>query len=96
MGSLEAGKHADLVIWSGNPLSILSRCEQTWIDGRRYFDVERDRLAREEAKQQRASLIQEILASGDEMASEEEEKNDDELRPGFRRADAGSVPDRRG
>ncbi len=40
VGSLTPGKHADLVVWSGRPLSTLSRCEQTWIDGRLYFDLE--------------------------------------------------------
>jgi hypothetical protein len=43
VGSIEAGKDADIVVWSGSPMSTLSRCEQTWIDGRRYFD--RDDLA---------------------------------------------------
>ncbi len=42
VGSLTAGKHADLVVWSGRPLSTLSRCEQSWIDGRRYFDLKAD------------------------------------------------------
>ncbi|TLY32950.1 MAG: hypothetical protein E6K56_02110 [Ignavibacteria bacterium] len=37
-GSLEAGKDADFVLWSGDPLSTYSICEQTWIDGRKYFD----------------------------------------------------------
>jgi N-acetylglucosamine-6-phosphate deacetylase len=35
VGSIEPGKQADLVVWSGSPLSTLARCEQTWIDGRR-------------------------------------------------------------
>jgi imidazolonepropionase-like amidohydrolase len=42
VGSLEPGKHADLVVWSGPPLSNFSRCEQTWVDGRKYFDREED------------------------------------------------------
>ncbi|HUY87443.1 MAG TPA: amidohydrolase family protein [Pirellulales bacterium] len=37
VGSLEAGKDADLVVWSGSPLSSYARCEQTWIDGRKYY-----------------------------------------------------------
>ena len=39
---------ADFVIWSGHPLSIYSKCEQTWIDGRKYFalDVRVVRLPR--------------------------------------------------
>src|SRR5205807_2423523 len=35
-GSLEAGKDADFVLWSGDPLSTYSICEQTWIGGRKY------------------------------------------------------------
>ena len=38
VGSLEAGKDADLVVWSGSPLDSGSQCLQTWIEGRKYFD----------------------------------------------------------
>ena len=31
VGSLESGKDADFVIWNGDPLSMYSICEQTWI-----------------------------------------------------------------
>ncbi|MEX2114512.1 MAG: amidohydrolase, partial [Pirellulales bacterium] len=65
VGSLEAGKDADLVVWSGSPLSTLSRCEQTWVDGRRYFDREEDRQAQAAAAALRATLVQRILASGE-------------------------------
>jgi imidazolonepropionase-like amidohydrolase len=34
VGSLEVGKDGDLVIWSGDPLEIMSRAEQVIIDGR--------------------------------------------------------------
>lgn len=33
IGSIEAGKLADLVIWSGDPLDPSSRVEQTWVGG---------------------------------------------------------------
>lgn len=72
VGSLEAGKDADLVVWSGDPLSCLSRCEQTWIDGRRYFDRAEDLARRKQAQAMRATLVQKILASGAEMAGEGE------------------------
>jgi imidazolonepropionase-like amidohydrolase len=37
-GSLEVGKNADVVLWSGNPFSIYSRPEKVWIDGAVMFD----------------------------------------------------------
>ncbi len=39
IGSLEAGKDADFVILSGDPLSVYTRVEETWIDGERVFDL---------------------------------------------------------
>jgi imidazolonepropionase-like amidohydrolase len=67
VGSLEAGKHADFVVWNGPPLSTLSRCEQTWIDGRKYFDRAEDAAIRKEQDQVRAAIIRKILASGQTM-----------------------------
>tara|TARA_Y100001935_G_scaffold255663_1_gene270927 strand:+ start:90774 stop:92165 length:1392 start_codon:yes stop_codon:yes gene_type:complete len=42
VGSLEVGKDGDVVIWSGNPLSIYSKVEKTFVDGMKYFDLEKD------------------------------------------------------
>ncbi|MBU94318.1 MAG: amidohydrolase [Balneola sp.] len=39
VGSLEVGKHGDIAIWSGHPLSIYSKVLQTYIDGKKYFDM---------------------------------------------------------
>lgn len=58
VGSLEPGKDADFVIWSGSPLSTYAKAEQTWVDGRKYFDLEEDRRLREEIDRERAKLIQ--------------------------------------
>jgi N-acetylglucosamine-6-phosphate deacetylase len=62
MGSIEPKKEADLVIWNGNPLSTGSKCVQTWVDGRRYFDIEEDAHLRQVAEIERSQLIQKILA----------------------------------
>jgi adenine deaminase len=57
VGSLEPGKDADFSIWNGSPLSPLSRCEQTWVDGRKYFDREADLAGREALAREREQLI---------------------------------------
>jgi imidazolonepropionase-like amidohydrolase len=38
IGSLVAGKNADVVLWDKNPFSIYSRAEKVWIDGAMLFD----------------------------------------------------------
>jgi imidazolonepropionase-like amidohydrolase len=62
-GSLEPGKEADFVVWSGHPLSTLAACEQTWVDGRRYFEREEDRMFQTEITRQRGLLIQQALSA---------------------------------
>ena len=46
VGSLERGKHADFLVLSGDPLSVYTQVEQTWVEGRKVFDlsVPADRL----------------------------------------------------
>jgi imidazolonepropionase-like amidohydrolase len=61
VGSLEAGKDADFVVWSGHPLSTYTLCEQTWIDGQRYFDRQEDLELRRQVARERALLIQKLL-----------------------------------
>jgi imidazolonepropionase-like amidohydrolase len=37
-GSLESGKQADVVLWSGDPLSVYARAEKVWNEGWLVFD----------------------------------------------------------
>ena len=37
-GSLQPGKNADVVLWSGNPFSVYTRAEKVWIDGAMMYD----------------------------------------------------------
>lgn len=56
VGSIEVGKDADVVIWSGNPLSVYSAAETTFIDGEIFFDVKRDQAKRDEMAKERLAL----------------------------------------
>lgn len=81
-GSLEVGKDADLVIWNGHPLSNYSRVEQTWIDGRKYFDRAEDAEAQKTFALQREALVQKALAERvKELAKGGDAKKDDEKKP---------------
>jgi len=76
VGSIEVGKDADLVVWSGPPMSTYSRCEQTWIDGRRYFDRAEDQKRRQENAKMHAALVQRILASGEASEGPDDNRRD--------------------
>jgi imidazolonepropionase-like amidohydrolase len=62
VGSVKAGKDADLVLWSDNPLSVYAKAEKTWVDGIKYFDRSEDEQLREWVRQERARLIQKMQA----------------------------------
>ena len=79
VGSLEAGKDADFVVWSGHPLSTYTVCEQTWIDGRKYFDLEDDRQAREDLDAERLALMEKVRAASESDSDDSEEGSPSEL-----------------
>ncbi|TMQ67861.1 MAG: amidohydrolase, partial [Candidatus Eisenbacteria bacterium] len=74
VGSLEVGKDADFAIWSGSPLSPLSVCEQTWIEGRKYFDRAADLAGRSALARERDALIARAKAATKEGGESKGEK----------------------
>jgi imidazolonepropionase-like amidohydrolase len=58
VGSLEEGKDGDFVIWSHHPFSTRTVAQETWIEGRKYYDIEEDRRLRAEVEEERSRLIQ--------------------------------------
>ncbi len=63
VGSLEAGKDGDFVVWSGDPLSTSTMALETWIEGKKYFDRAADLAARPALDAERSSLTAKAKAT---------------------------------
>ncbi len=95
MGSLEVGKDGDFVIWSGDPLSVYTRADETWIDGIRRFSRVEDATLAESVRVERERLLAKALDVRDEdkaKAKKEREKSDTESE----RMDDAKAPPKRG
>jgi imidazolonepropionase-like amidohydrolase len=57
LGSLEPGKEADFVLWSGDPLSTRTVVDETWVKGVLYFDRARDPERGQALSAEREALI---------------------------------------
>ncbi|HEX2836907.1 MAG TPA: amidohydrolase family protein [Phycisphaerales bacterium] len=73
VGTIEAGKDADLVVWTANPLSSFARAERTFVDGRELFSLEKDKELRARNSAERTRLIQKLL-SGDKKKKADGDK----------------------
>ncbi|MEO1007875.1 MAG: amidohydrolase family protein [Planctomycetota bacterium] len=87
VGSLEPGKDADIAIWSGDPLSTMSRCERVFIDGREYYSLERDAAHRSRIARERERLIQKLMREQAKLGpprddEPEADDEDDRIRRG--------------
>jgi hypothetical protein len=63
VGSLEVGKDADFSIRSEGPLSPTSHVQETWIEGRKYFDRSADLAGRAALAQEREALVAKARAA---------------------------------
>jgi imidazolonepropionase-like amidohydrolase len=57
LGSIDTGKDADLVIWTGHPFSTYSRVETTFVDGEIVFDRQRDLQWRQQIAKEKADRL---------------------------------------
>jgi imidazolonepropionase-like amidohydrolase len=57
VGSLEAGKDADVVIWNRHPLSTYAIVDRVYIDGRTYYDRPSDERRLTEERSEKARLV---------------------------------------
>src|SRR5271156_4047333 len=65
VGSIDTGKDADLVIYNHDPLSAYAVVQQTLIDGRVYFDRQRDLAARPNLEKEKKALLEKEKKAGE-------------------------------
>jgi imidazolonepropionase-like amidohydrolase len=77
-GSIDVGKDADLAIYNRDPLSAYAVVQKTLIDGRVYFDRQRDIAERCEREKEKKALIDKFKKSAEKKP---EEKKPDASAP---------------
>jgi adenine deaminase len=68
VGSIDAGKDADLVIYNHDPLSDYAVVQKTLIDGRVYFDRQRDIADRPAREKEKKALLEKEKKSAEKKA----------------------------
>ena len=61
VGSIKAGKSADLVLWNDHPMSIYAVAEKTMIDGIFYYELDRATAQLDVIAEERNTLIQQMM-----------------------------------
>jgi imidazolonepropionase-like amidohydrolase len=84
VGTIDVGKDADLVIYNHDPLSAYAVVQKTLIDGRIYFDRQRDIADRPAHEKEKKALM--------EKEKKSEEKKPSERKPGEKKPDDKAKP----
>jgi len=86
VGSIEAGKDADLVLWDRHPLSVYAVAQKVLIDGQVYFDREKDIAHRAEIEARKKALQEKGKDKKEEK--KEEKPTEKEKKPDARSGQA--------
>ena len=81
VGSIEAGKDADLVIYNHDPLSAYAVVQKTLIDGRVYFDRQQDITGRSALEKEKKELRENEKKAGKKLEEKKDEKKSGEKKP---------------
>jgi imidazolonepropionase-like amidohydrolase len=79
VGSIEAGKSADMVLYDKHPLSNYAKVLKVWIDGHEYFDRGRDLEVRPQLEQKKKALLDKEKAA--EEAAKPKGRRTEEPKP---------------
>jgi len=61
MGSIKAGKDADVVLWTDHPLSIYAKVDKTIIEGAIYYDRKLDEQLQKRNQEEKAKIIEKMI-----------------------------------
>ena len=81
VGSIDVGKDADLAIYNHDPMSAYAVVQKTLIDGRVYFDRERDIAGRAALEKEKKALLEKERKSEKKADKKPGEKKMDEKKP---------------
>jgi imidazolonepropionase-like amidohydrolase len=79
VGTIDVGKDADLVIYNHDPLSAYAVVQKTLIDGRVYFDRQKDIADRADREKEKKALL--------DKEKKESEKKSEEKKPGEKKGE---------
>ena len=85
VGSIDVGKDADLAIYNHDPLSAYAVVQKTLIDGRVYFDRDRDIAERADLEKEKKALL-------DKQKKAAAEKKTEGEKPGEKKPDEKPKP----
>jgi imidazolonepropionase-like amidohydrolase len=101
VGTIDAGKDADLAIYNRDPLSAYAVVQKTLIDGRVYFDRQRDISERPEREREKKALIDKFKKAAEKKLEEKKpdtggqkpgEKKPEEKKPEVKKPEEKPKP----
>ncbi|HYT22924.1 MAG TPA: amidohydrolase [Candidatus Polarisedimenticolia bacterium] len=70
VGTIDVGKDADLAIYNRDPLSAYAVVQKTLVDGRVYFDLQRDIAERAEREKEKKALVEKFKKAAEKKPEE--------------------------
>ncbi len=91
VGSIDVGKDADLAIYNHDPLSVYAVVQKTLIDGRVYFDRQKDIAQRAELAKEKQALLDKEKKTEEEKKPEEKPEQKPEPKKKKPKDDSGAI-----
>jgi imidazolonepropionase-like amidohydrolase len=84
VGKVKVGMHADLVLWTANPMSTYALVDRTFVDGRELYSRQQDAQHREWIAKERDRLLTKILVEKKKDDAKDDKADAGEASPGRR------------